>query len=248
MQLDAFLRSYAKNVVPLVPLHVITQASTDRHAEAYAEAFRRHSWAVELEQGDSFKDDLLALIPSSESVIFFVDDQIFIRPWIVDERPGLSLRLGLNLTRDYAYGDAPQAVPLYEVLDDERITWRWADGQISWGYPLSVDGHVFDAAEVRKMIEAIEFHSPNTLESGLQGFLPRFLERRGVCYLASKVVNVPWNRVQTDWVNRSAEAMSADDMLKSWGDGWQIAISALQGVENVSVHQEFPLELERRDA
>lgn len=245
MQLEAFLRSYKRHVAPLRGIFILYAASSEYHEKAYREVFDAYQFAVPVLQSDSFKMDVLRLVPVEGNVVFFVDDQVFIRPWIVVEESGLSLRHGLHLTRNYNSNDAPQAIPPYETLDDGRISWRWADGEMAWGYPLSLDGHVYHAGEMRAMIEAIEFRSPNTLESELQQFAPSFMQRQATCYRQSKVVNVPWNTVQTDWVNRYA-GLSSGEMLEHWEAGKRIALWGIDGVLNESVHQEFPLMLEAR--
>jgi len=125
------------------------------------------------------------------------------------------------------------------------VTWRWSEGAIAWGYPLSVDGHMFDLFEMKPLVEGMVFDSPNTFESALQQFLPRFLDRHGTCYFQSRAVNIPWNRVQSDWDNRCGN-VPVDDMLEHWEAGKQIDLSGVYGVLNESVHQEFPLVLEAR--
>jgi len=244
MQLDAFLRSYDKYVFPTVPVKVLYLATSDRHAVAYSSVFDRHKWVKTYSQGDSFKVDVLRLVPTTGNVVFFVDDQIFIRRWFVFEEPGLSLRLGLNLTRNYNSGNAPQEIPPHETLSDGRIRWLWTAGTLAWGYPLSVDGHVYDAVRMRDMLESIDFHSPNTLESALQRFI-QTVPPYGTCYRESRTVNVPWNLVQSDWSNRhSSEGHTVDEMLTLWEQGYQIDLRYIDG--NESVHQEFPLMLEAR--
>jgi hypothetical protein len=249
MQLQAFLRSYQCHVRPLGMVHVLYLATTERHAHAYAEVFEQFPFLITVPQCEPFRTTLLSLLPKGDgSVLFFVDDQIFIRPWTVLEEAGLSLRLGLNLTQDYAFNDALQTLPPYEELPDGRIRWCWANGELSWGYPLSIDGHVFDAAQIKSMAGAIEFRSPNTLESELQRFNYAFYPRYGTCYRESKVVGVPWNVVQGDWINRHMASVDtgSDAMLNYWETGKQIHLSHIDGVLNASVHQEFPLMLEDR--
>lgn len=244
LQLDAFLRSYRDHVTPLGAVRVLYLASSPRHAAAYDEVFALHDFVAPHAQ-EWFKLDLLRLLQVGGNVVFFVDDQVFIRPWGVAERPGLSLRHGPHLTRDYNSHDAPQPLPPY-TMDGDLVTWLWADGKLAWGYPLSLDGHVYEAREMRAMIEMLEFRSPNTLESGLQRFVPVFLARRGACYRESKVVNVPWNTVQSDWTNRCANVASADELLAHWEAGKRIGLRGIYGALNESTHQEFPLELEAR--
>lgn len=248
MQLDAFLRSYEKHVTPRGLVRVLYLATTARHASAYDEAFSgRGSWVDRCPQSLSFKADVLRLIPpgDKDNVIFFVDDMVFIRSWTVVKEPGLSLRLAPHLTYNYATGNTPQPVPTF-TSEGDLLTWRWRDGQGAWGYPLAVDGHVFDAAEMRKMLTSVSFTSPNTMESALQAFLFAFLGRTGKCYRESKIVNVPWNRVQTDWHMLCGDGNDAEQMLAHWEAGKQIDLSGIYGVLNESVHQEFPLVLEDR--
>lgn len=246
MQLQAFLRSYQQHVTPREQVVVLYRASTERHARAYAEVFKASPWAMPKPEEPSFRSALLALLPLEGNVVFFCDDQVFIRDWQVSEYPGLSLRLAPHLTREYAFNDAPLSLPPHEELLDGRLTWLWRTGVLSWGYPLSVDGHVFDLAQLRPLISALEFHSPNTLEAGLQRYNYAFLDTPGTCYYQSRVVNVPWNMVQTDWHNRHGHEVTAEALLDAWEAGQQIDLRDIDGVLNESVHQEFPLVLEAR--
>lgn len=246
VQLDAFLRSWAHHVSPLGMVHVLYLSTTARHEAAYQEVFQQHDFAVPHPQR-TFKWTLLELLPALGLVTFFVDDQVFIRSWKTQEAcPGLSLRLGLNITRTYASGDRLQPLPLWRALNNSMVTWRWAQGSLDWAYPLSLDGHVFDLLELRPLLEASNFRSPNTLESALQAFLPLYTQREGICYRHSRVVNVPWNRVQTDWDNRHGTEHDAEKLLTLWEGGQRIDVRSLYGVRNESVHQELPLVLEAR--
>jgi len=244
LQLDAFLRSYAAYVGRGV-VHVLWTASTPRHEAAYR-ALPPRPWVRMVAQSDAFQADVLALVPTVGTVLLFVDDQLFVRRWDGTGTPGLSLRLGLHLTHDYAAGGAAQPLPPAWAVGDDQIAWHWRDGAYAWGYPLSLDGHVFDAREFRQMLEAITCTSPNTLEAALQVFRPQWLDRVGRCYRAAKVVNLPWNLVQTDWVNPHGTTHHADALLTYWEAGQQIALGPLAGVLNTSTHQEYPLTLEPR--
>lgn len=245
LQLEAFLRSYRDQVHPTDPVDVLYLASSARHAEAYRQLFAEYRpLAVPHPQGPSFKADLVDLLSDASTVICFVDDQLFLRRWQVLEQPGLSLRLGLNLTYDYNSYEERMPLPTFQPYHPELLlAWQWGEGVASWGYPLSLDGHVFDGVEFRRLVEAIEFHSPNTLESGLQIFRPNFAARTGFCYATSKVVNVPWNQVQTDWSNRHGVGNDPDTLLTCWEAGQRLAVEQFYGYVNRSVHEELPLVL-----
>ncbi len=243
LQLEAFLRSYQEHVTPMNEVQVLYADSSLRHHEAYRQVFDRFSWAVPHFQGDRFKYELLELIPDRGNVVFFVDDQVFIRSWRVEELPFLSLRLGLHLTHCYPT-NKEQLVPSLQSFGN-HLWWLWSQGDGDWGYPLSIDGHVFEANVIRTMICEVDFRSPNTLEFQLQRFVSYFSLLSGLCYRNAKVVNIPWTRVQTDWENRSMN-LSADDMLAHWEAGRRIDLRGIYGVLNESCHQEFPLVLEDR--
>jgi hypothetical protein len=247
LQLDAFLRSHRVNVAEVGEFRVLYLATSQRHARAYADVFARYPWVTPTPQSLSFKQDLLSLLPRNGNVIFFVDDIVFIRSWSGYGESGLSLRLGLHLTHNYATGGTPQPLPVpAEAHPNGTVTWRWGDGREAWGYPLALDGHVFDAQEILEMTVSCVFHSPNTFESALQQFLPQFINRMGTCYRETKIVNIPWNRVQTDWHMLCGSGNGAEQMLAHWEAGKQINLSGIYGVLNTSVHQEFPLALEHR--
>jgi hypothetical protein len=247
LQLDAFLRSYRVNVADAGEVRVLYLATSMRHARAYAGVFAGHPGVASTPQSLSFKQDLLSLLPRDGHVIFFVDDIVFVRPWSGYGEPGLSLRLGLHLTHNYATGGTLQPLPgpRTEHLGG-TVMWRWADGREAWGYPLALDGHVFDAQEMLEMAASCVFHSPNTFESALQKFLPQFINRMGTCYRETKIVNIPWNRVQTDWRMLCGSGNDVEQMLAHWEAGKQIDLRGIYGVLNTSVHQEFPLVLEDR--
>ncbi len=245
LQLHAFLRSFQDHVSPHARMTVLYRATTPRHDAAYVQLFRAFPWVQGYRQSESFKTDLLTLVPATGSVICYADDHLFVRPWVEEDAP-INLHLGLNLRHCYTLNVA-QPVPTHTLIEPDKMTWRWGAGICDWGYPLAVCGQVFDAAEFRPMLSILPFTSPNTLESALQVFAPAFMDRKGICYRESKLVLLPWNLVQTDCSNRVAKNLpSVDELLTSWEAGYQVDVSPLYGVLNSSLHQELPLVLERR--
>lgn len=248
LQLHAFLRSFDHYVDPVGIVKVLYASSSLRHERAYREVFDFFSFAIPCAQSHSFKNDLLSLIPRGGNVTFFVDDIVFVRSWNRFETPGLSLRHGIHLTHNYSTAGALQPLPNLYPCGEELVTWKWSEGQLAWAYPLSTDGHVYDAIEMSDLAQSVHFTSPNTFEAAMQAHVSRFMDRWGICYHHAKVVNVPWNRVQTDYENRFSRNVLAtsDELLFHWESGKQIDLRIFEGQVIQSVHQEFPLTLESR--
>lgn len=264
MQLHALLGSYRDQVVNAPRLSVIYRVSSADHEKAYSTTFQEFSDLIEVavrqDTRESFRGLVIDALKSTnaKNIVFLVDDDLFVEP--VDMRAFASyatsycvptLRLGENLGRSYTE-QRSQARP--DLIEYQRATmahgaspkdllmWCWNGGELDWGYPLSVDGHILQRDEVIAMAEAIEFNSPNTFEGNLQLFNPVCQCRTGVCYRKSRLVNIPYNRVQTDFENIHDD-IHQDYMLEKWNEGYRIDRHAYYGLVNESAHQEMPLKL-----
>jgi hypothetical protein len=199
----------------------------------------------------SFREDLLALLDAvaAPRVFFLVDDIVFVRE--VDFAPLVrldprrfvpSLRLGAHLRRCYTF-DRDQPLPPFcdgAFAGSDLLAWRWADGVLDWGYPLSVDGHLFSTAEMRVLARSVPFSAPNSFEAALQPHARRFRRRLGVCHREARLVNVPCNKVQREIENR-AGTVDVADLLAIWRSGRRLDHRRLRGLVNESVHQEVEL-------
>ena len=205
---------------------------------------------------NSFRSDLIELLSSirSEKIIFLVDDIIFVESLDLNDFSKFntdifvpSLRMGLHLKRCYTL---QQKQPLPEwisgkIKNADKICWKWETGILDWGYPLSVDGHLFSTQEMITISKLISFNAPNTFEDGLQKFSKLFLPRLGVCYRKSRIINIPWNMVQKEHPNIHGN-INQDFLLDQWQKGFQIDYKKLSGFVNESVHQEVPLAMIQR--
>lgn len=261
MQLEALLGSYRDNATNAPKLVVIFRATSERHQRAYEAVFAEYSDVVlkELRQDtrEAFRSMVIGALTESQSdkVFFLVDDDLFIEKADVGRFSGYAtsfsiptLRLGKNLNRSYTV-QKDQCKPKLlnfsdaDELDAESLlSWCWGGGELDWGYPLSVDGHVFLRNEILAMSQSIEFDSPNTFEAALQTFTSAYRSRTGICYQKSRLVNIPYNRVQSDFENIHGE-VHQDEMLEKWEQGWRIDRASYYGLANVSAHQEMPLRL-----
>ena len=257
MQLHALLSSYFEKAKNPAPVHMLYSASSARFEAAYQEALSLlEGQELNVTRETSFREDLLRILHAAESdkIFFLVDDVVFIEDLDVAEFTALdtarfvsTLRLGKNLRRCYTEQASQPLPPFVDgvVQDPDKLCWGWADGRFDWGYPLSVDGHLFSAVEITLMAEATSFIAPNSFERALQGFAGLFCDRYGVSYVKSKIVNIPLNKVQTENWNM-AGAVHQDDLLERWEAGFQIDYRSFYGLVNESAHQELPLRLVRR--
>jgi hypothetical protein len=256
MQLAALLESHAALVSRPCPLTILFQASTDEFATAYREL--RGAWGgrgVAFTAQEDFRGDLIRMLEATRAakLFFLVDDIIFINPFDLAEFAAFdtasfvpSLRHGACLRRCYSMA-APQTLPPFRasVAPAGFLCWQWKDGALDWGYPLSVDGHLFDAAEVLLMARASPFANPNAFERALQTFAPCFADRLGVAYDTPRIVNIPANRVQSEERNRSG-SVSEHELLEKWRQGYRIDVGRYAGLAPDAVHMELPLHLARR--
>jgi len=257
LQLHALLSSYFEKVISTAPVHILYQATNRAHHKAYeklAEIFSdRTVFFIKQKNDNSFQADLNELLSAiqSEKLFFLVDDIVFTEDVDLKDFVAFSadrfvptLRMGLNLARCFTI---QREQPLPECVsgiieDNDKFCWEWKSGVYDWGYPLSVDGHLFSAQEIKTISELISFNAPNTFEDGLQKFSRLFLPRFGVCYKKSKVINIPCNKVQLEHDNIHGN-IDQDFLLEQWQKGFQMNYKKLYGFVNESAHQEIVFEL-----
>lgn len=255
LQLHALLCSYFEHVSNPAPLYVLYRTSGKLHRRAYEELpelfARRNVVFIAQDSRESFQAQTLQILESLRSVriFFLVDDIVFINPFDMDDFASCdtrlevaSLRLGEHITKCYVLQKEQPLPPwISDVRNDrDKLCWLWGEGQLDWGYPLSLDGHLFAADEFYDMIQTFAFASPNQLEAGLQVFKTIFVYRYGISYRTSKIVNIPCNRVQKDFDNLCG-SLHQDDLLRRWNDGMQMDYRRLAGLRAESVHQQIPL-------
>lgn len=253
MQLYALLKSYAKNVENPVPLVILYNASSNKYEEAYSEvSLLLRDLEYTFVRENKFKESLVDILDgiNQEKIFFLVDDIVFTEKLDMEDfvcvdshKEIASMRLGNNLSFAYT-ANKMQPLPELEhnknTHQSKKLKWKWSNGCYDWGYPLSVDGNLFITKEVRAMIKIAEFKAPNSLEKSMQWFNSGFLERYGVCYAKSKIINIPFNKVQSENCNIAGE-VSSRKLLQLWEQGYELDLEKYYGIINISAHQECPL-------
>ena len=198
-----------------------------------------------------FRSNVLDAIDDRLFTCFFTDDDIVYRPissdllFQLDDETVLcfSLRLGKNLRVSYSR-NRPMALRGDISLGEQFLKWKWTESPFDFGYPLSLDGHIFRTEEIRYLTESISFQNPNTYEASLQTltFPPRDYM---TSYQHSVLVNSPNNIVQNVFPNRRAEvhAYSTRYLNSAYLAGNIIDIESIDFTNIIGCHQELFLPL-----
>ncbi len=202
---------------------------------------------------DDFRKQTLYEINNkdSEFTCFFTDDDIIYRK--IDENEitsklkedldcfCFSLRLGLNTKVCYTMNSDNMSVnPNFE--DNKFISWDWTNHDFDFGYPLSVDGHIFRTKEIYKLSSKVNFNNPNTFEAALQIFR-NFPKNIMWSYTQSALVNSPSNIVQSVFKNRKGveEKFSTKSLNDYFLKDYFIKLEKMDFSEIVGCHQEINL-------
>lgn len=230
-QLDALIRSMHEYKIPGDRI-VIYDGDYDEYING--DAF--------VKQSGNFKQDVLNQL-DTKYTCFLVDDMQFIDTFIAAGREWfefvsnpdivcLSLRLHPGITYSYTKQRPIHPPELYEFSPIMNI-WPWAGYDSYWGYPMSLDGHIFKTEDIKPIIEDIEFSNPNELEGQLA--LHPINKPLMMCYDKAKVVNYPFNIVQDVCENRHMN-ISAELLNESFAMGHRIKL--MQPTNHNSCHVE----------
>jgi hypothetical protein len=223
-QLRLLLDSMFRNSYKLFDnIQIIFTASSEAFAEGYYKLQQesilpsriRVNWTQEknLEQ-DTLNAMREAGTGPTSFITFLTDDSVFYRnihdyKFAIESCLNLgsdiacfSLRLGVN-TAEQTYWQLGNTIKLNYIKVKDLIKWKHLDYPTShgYGYPVSLDGHIFRATNYIQMVEDTPgFTGVNSLE----GSLNRFKNELQPCIAAfekSALVTVPINRVQTLMAN-----------------------------------------------
>ena len=255
MQLDAALRSLALHCADAYRARwtVIYKASSPQHEWQYQALTRAHP-EVAFESESDFRAQVIALAAGAAHVAFLVDDNLFVRGFSWDDAVeglrrhpdalGVSLRLGINTQYCYAL-DLPQPLPPLLRGTAALLKFRWTDAACDFAYPLEVSSSLFRSADLARVLPALEFRHPNSLEAALAEQKQRYAARQPylLCWDASVTFCNPANRVQDDHANRAGEShpCSAAELAERFDQGQRVDVVAYAGYVPRGVHEEVAL-------
>lgn len=250
MQLHALLSSFTAYVHGQYNVTVLYKY--DEKYKQPLDEVRSEFKTVKFVEENDFENQTKELL-QGEYFSFLVDDIIFKDNLDIDFVTNImrsntqalcfSLRLGLHLKHCYMLNQK-QRIP-QGMTQGDLFVWNWRNSELDWGYPLSVDGHVFRAEELKTWLKDTTFKNPNQLEDSMQTVKFRYkINDLCVCFHRSKIVNIPMNRVQNEYMNRSA-GYDVDDLLREWNDGMRASYSDFFDISNDAVHAELGLNLRK---
>lgn len=253
-QLHLLLSSLYKNAPGIFNINVLYTSSNEdfeRGYEKLKEICKENFWNVNfVKESNNFKEDVMSLLKSEHKyTTFFTDDDVLFGAIDYETIENslsqedifcFSLRLGTNTTYCYSENQNNQIVLSGEK--DNYIFWDWQKSWYDFGYPLSVDGHIFRTKEILKLSKPLNFQNPNTYEAALQIYenFPRIM--MAGYKDSSKLVGIPVNVVQNVFPNRKGEkfGISAKDLNDKFLNGYFINFESMNFNGTViGAHQEI---------
>jgi hypothetical protein len=245
-QLELFLRSMKKHFKEWNEqnINILYTTTNDEFNLGYNITKKLHPEFNYIKE-KSFKDDLLKLINIKKDFsTFFVDDNVFKEDFsLFDNEMNifkndksilcLSLRLHPNLT--YCY---PARVNMVKPQLDKNNKFNWRGKSGDFGYPMSLDGHIFRTNDIIDLLKILNYNNPNSLEFRLScnSINKSFM----IMYNKSKILNNPVNKVQ-NFNNNIHGNISAEFINKKYINGEKISLINFTGIENESCHKEINL-------
>lgn len=153
-------------------------------------------------------------------IMFLVDDNVMIKPF-EEQCPEFeefkknqdSICLSLRLAPQYQ--DAPAF---------KGTTWEWRGLKHDWGYPMSLDAHIFRKQDIVPIMKKRAFAMPNDLEVLLRRNPPD--KPLMMCGTEPKVINIPANQVQTKYGPNRFKSMGVPvgDINEKFLHGFRISL------------------------
>lgn len=251
MQLFALLESIEKLMINIGEVHVIYRISNKRFKQAYDmvnQYFQTVQFIKQNVNPNNFKTVTLQSISSlpSDYILLAVDDIIItdhidlsdcIKYLEETNAYGFYLRLGKNINYSYPTNQSME-IPTLTSVSSYVYKWSFKDGICCWKYPNTLDMTLYRKSDLA-ILTKLPFQSPNQLEAQWHIQAQPIMHKIGLCYEHSKIVNIPLNKVQVDFNNRSMEALVPQTLLEYFEQGLKIDIQPLFRIKNRSAHMEF---------
>jgi hypothetical protein len=231
MQLDLLLRSIKRNMG--VDVSIMYSYSSEWYMSGYERLIGGgYNWVRVID----FKLELLNLV-KDEFTLFFTDDSVVTRKfslrdmrYFANDFRAVCYSMRLSPTVRYCFAEDKESnVP--EIDGNGRFSWKGLDGD--WGYPMSVEGHVFRTKDILPLLRVLEYSNPCELEALLA--VSPISKPYMYCGDKSSMINIPLNQVQTGWKNRCGDT-GVEYLNKMFLDGYRIDLGPLLDYPNTACH------------
>jgi hypothetical protein len=254
MQLELFLRSFNKYVTNYVnyKINILYTFSNENFKLGYDKLMKKYNYlssesnlSVNWVKETDFKSNLISLIDMNNNyIVFFVDDIVFKNPidfydeqmTIFENDPDILCR-SLRLQPNFKYSYASKEIMTNPEFLEHNI-YNWKDESGDYGYPMSVDGHIYRTKDIIPYILKLPYKNPNSFE-GQMAIYP-MLKPKMIIYDKSIIINNPCNKVQTNNPNFHGN-ISAEFLNNKYLDGYIISLENFDGIETETCHQEINL-------
>jgi hypothetical protein len=233
MQLHAFLSSFIEMVKNRGRVFVLYTYSNERQKRSYDDLQKLFATEnfVFIEE-TNFRHQLINILEKSNAgkILFYVDDMIFTHKIDYNlfksiDTNSYVLALSRGMDMDYSIVLAKKIdLPEFKKTNEDlyQFQWNYSDKYSDWTYPLGVSGYMYGRIEIMSLIKAIDFKAPNSLEYGMQVFIPYFKNRIGLCPEFAACVCVHANLVQTEGINPVLGTFTVEQLLDIWEKGLRI--------------------------
>lgn len=206
-QLKLLLDSIKKNASEVFKTTVLFATSTDEYKDGYKKVIldKKYSDVIFIEIFD-LKQQTIELLKCEEKFsCFFLDDDVIynlinlkeIEDTIESDEDIVcfSLRLGENTTHCYTLGVNNVMHDIH--VGDNIMKWDWSLHYLDFGYPFSLEGHVYRTKDILKLTKKCDFSDGfEGFEMSLFDFAENFPRIKMASYKNSSVVGIPVGRVQ----------------------------------------------------
>lgn len=223
------------------------------YGPAYSKVFEEYSFAKSVYEPENggFKQSILKQLEEPNPYTMFLVDDIFFKDnWDIQEACSYlnnqtvlchSLRLYPGI--DYCY---PTKQQVKAPQTANQGIWQWFGCEGDWGYPMSVDGHIFRTDFIKQVATVLDYQNPNSFEASMANIASQFGNYipNMTCYTDnSKIINVPANRVQNLFPNRVGNLFSPKELNDLFLKDKRIDVSDFDGYKNRAPHEELIFKL-----
>lgn len=260
MQLYSLIESYNKFVKNPVDLQVIYNSSSTDHELAYKELsnlIKNFPFKVNLiKEKQSFRETLLNVLTNikTKNLFFLTDDDLFINNLDINlllsinpKNEILSLRHNPKISYSFT-ANAHFKPPRFRIFQsiDNLNEFDWFDSGYEWSDPWSVNGQIYLTAEIVAISKISLFQFPNSYENALKFFNFLMIDRKGLCYDESIIMNIPMNIVQSEYKNLHGD-ITIESLLESWKRGYKLDIDVFKNSKLNSTHKNTKVQFKKRN-